>query len=93
MLGAIFAQIFRDFAQIFNKSKVLGVRLHPRLLHHCYLTSQRSGLFTLMQCFSKWRNRNLGGDFDGQRGEKSKGGDRWAKKHQRGENAKSLLDD
>ena len=42
-LGAIFAQIFRDFAQIlrdfahiFNKSKLLVVRLHPlhpRLLH------------------------------------------------------------
>jgi len=28
MLGAISAQIFRDFAQIFNKSKLLGVRLH-----------------------------------------------------------------
>jgi len=41
----IFAQIFRDLAQIFDKSKLLGVRfhpLHPRLLHHCpgsYTTS------------------------------------------------------
>jgi len=42
-LGAIFSQIstdftriFRDFAQIFTKSKLWGVRLqplHPRLLH------------------------------------------------------------
>jgi len=32
-----FAQIFRDVARIFNKSKLLGVRLHPlhpRLQHH-----------------------------------------------------------
>ena len=28
-LGAIFARIFRDFVQLFNKSKLLGVRLHP----------------------------------------------------------------
>jgi len=48
MLGAIFArivrnfakifrdfvQIFKDFARIFDKSKLLGVRLHPRLLHY-----------------------------------------------------------
>jgi len=27
-LGAIFAHIFREFAQIFTKSKLLGVRLH-----------------------------------------------------------------
>jgi len=47
MLGAIFAQIFRvfqnvlrdfarilwDFAQIFTKWKLLGLRLHPHLLH------------------------------------------------------------
>jgi len=45
-LGAIFAQIFRDFAKIsrdfariFNKSKLLGVRLHTRLLHHCFCSS------------------------------------------------------
>jgi len=30
-----FAQIFRDFAQIFDKSELLGVRLHP--LHPCLL--------------------------------------------------------
>jgi len=32
-----FVRIFRDFAQILNKSKFLGVPLdplHPRLLHH-----------------------------------------------------------
>jgi len=48
-LGAIFARIFRQFAQIFkdfaeiftdfsrifDKSKLLGVQLHPWLLHHC----------------------------------------------------------
>jgi len=34
-LGAIFNRIFRDFAQIFSKSKLLGVRLHPYLQHHC----------------------------------------------------------
>jgi len=28
-LGASFARIFRYFAQIFNKSKLLGVRLYP----------------------------------------------------------------
>jgi len=37
MLGAIFAQIFKDFARnfwdcarIFDKLKILGVRLHPQ---------------------------------------------------------------
>jgi len=33
-----FAQIFWDFSRIFDKSKLLGVRLHPlhpRLLYHC----------------------------------------------------------
>jgi len=33
----IFFRNFRDFAQIFDKSKLLGVRfhpLHPRLLRH-----------------------------------------------------------
>jgi len=30
-----FAQIFKNFARIFTKSKLLGVRLHPCLLHHC----------------------------------------------------------
>jgi len=34
-LGAIFDRMFRNVAQIFNKSKLLGVGLHPRLLHHC----------------------------------------------------------
>jgi len=34
-LGVIFDQIFRDFAQTFDKSKLLGVILHLRLLHHC----------------------------------------------------------
>jgi len=29
-----FSRIFRDFARIFTKSKLLIVRLHPRLLHH-----------------------------------------------------------
>jgi len=36
-LGTIFAWIFRDFARIFDKSKLLGMLLHPlhlRLLHH-----------------------------------------------------------
>ena len=28
-LGTIFSRNFRDFAQIFNKSKLLGVRFHP----------------------------------------------------------------
>ena len=32
-LGAIFAPTFRDFAQIFGKSKLLGVRLHTHLQH------------------------------------------------------------
>jgi len=34
-----FVQIFRDFARTFDKSKLLGVRLHPlhpRLLHHYF---------------------------------------------------------
>jgi len=42
-LGAIFARIFRDFAQIFNKSQLFGVRLHPLqlcLLHHCLCLSE-----------------------------------------------------
>jgi len=29
-----FAWIFREFTRIFTKSKLLGVRLYPRLLHH-----------------------------------------------------------
>jgi len=28
-----FARILRNFARIFTKSKLLGVRLHPRFLH------------------------------------------------------------
>ena len=28
--------IFRNFARIFTSSKLLGVHLHPRLLHHWY---------------------------------------------------------
>ena len=42
-LGAIFARIFRDFVQLFNKSKLLGVRLHP--LHPSSYT-------TASQCLS-----------------------------------------
>jgi len=30
-----FAQIFRDFTRIFNKSKLLGLSLHSSFLHHC----------------------------------------------------------
>jgi len=30
-----FARVLEDFARIFTKSKVLGVRLHSRLLHQC----------------------------------------------------------
>jgi len=29
-----FVKIFIDFAQLFAKSKLSGMRLHPRLLHH-----------------------------------------------------------
>jgi len=29
-----FVRILRDFSRIFTKSKLLGVHLHPRLLHH-----------------------------------------------------------
>jgi len=32
----IIAQMLRNFARIFTKSKLLGMRLHPRLLHQCY---------------------------------------------------------
>ena len=38
-LGDIFTRIFRAFAQIFSKSKLLGLRLqplHPHLQHHCF---------------------------------------------------------
>jgi len=49
--------------------------------------------FNIDQCFSKWAELPPGGDFDGQVGEKNKGGDRGAKKHQGGENAQSLIDD
>ena len=31
-----FVRMFRDFARIFSKSKLLGVRFHPRLLHHWF---------------------------------------------------------
>jgi len=34
-----FARLFRDFAQIFDKSKILGLRLHPSLLHHCFIAA------------------------------------------------------
>jgi len=37
-------------------------------------------------------NRPLGGDFDGQEGEKNKWGDRGAKKHKGGESAQRLID-
>jgi len=36
-----FAQNFRDFARIFNKSKLVGVRLHTRLIHHCLWLNKR----------------------------------------------------
>jgi len=35
-------QIFRDFARIFDKSKLLGVCLRPQLLHHCLTYSFRT---------------------------------------------------
>jgi len=38
-LGAIFGGICRDFAQIFSKSKLLAVRLHTHLEHHCFHNS------------------------------------------------------
>jgi len=38
------------------------------------------------------RNRPLGGDFEGQGGEKIKGGDRAAKKHQGDENVQPLIE-
>jgi len=34
--GAIFTRIFRNFAQIFSKLKLLGVLFHPHLQHHCF---------------------------------------------------------
>ena len=43
------------------------------------------------QWFSKWAESPLGGDFDGQGGEKNKGDD-GAKQHQGGENAQPLID-
>jgi len=51
-LGTIFTRIFWDFARIFNKSKPLLVRLHPRLLHHCIImkiknTSTKTLLYNL----------------------------------------------
>jgi len=50
-----FAQIFTDFSRIFDKSKLLGVHLHPlhpHLLHHCFFhpRSERSGHETSAQC-------------------------------------------
>jgi len=39
---------------------------------------------TVEQCFSKWRNRSLGGDFEWQGGEKNKGNDRGGEITQRG---------
>jgi len=47
-LGAIFAWIFRNFAQIFNKSKLLGVRLHP-CYPGSYTTVQR---YLISSCFA-----------------------------------------
>jgi len=38
-----------------------------------------SNYVCLVQCFSKWAESPLGGDFDGQGGEKMKGGDRGRK--------------
>ena len=34
--GAGAGKFFLDFARIFDKSKHLRVRLHPRLLHHWF---------------------------------------------------------
>jgi len=52
----------------------------------------REALYSLVQWFSKWAEWPLGGDFDGQGGEKNKGVDRGAKQHKGGENAQSLID-
>ena len=35
-----FTQIFRDFAKTFDKSKLLAVIFHPRLLHYCLQPSK-----------------------------------------------------
>jgi len=57
MLGSILAQIYREFCKalryfsrilwyfvrIFIKSKLLGVRLHPLLLHQCMLMLRNKG--------------------------------------------------
>jgi len=40
-----FAHISTDFARIFTKSKVLGVHLHPRLLHQ-WLAMQGKWTYT-----------------------------------------------
>jgi len=58
-LDAIFSRIFRDFvkivrnfARIFDKSKLLGVRLHPlhhRLLHHCYIYINKLNVWVTFQ--------------------------------------------
>jgi len=41
-----FSQIFRDFARIFDNSELLGVRLHPRFLHHSQKVSFVAGILS-----------------------------------------------
>ena len=43
----IYVRIFRNFARILDKSKLLGVFLHTHLLHHWHSTSENSCFMTL----------------------------------------------
>jgi len=36
-VSTYFARILSDFSRFFSKSKVLGVRFHPHLLHQCFM--------------------------------------------------------
>ena len=47
-VGPHFAQIFCDFARFFDKSKLSGVGLHPRLL--CHLMYCNLNVFYFLWC-------------------------------------------
>ena len=52
-LGPIFARVIRDFARIFDKTKLLGVRLHPHPLQHWVISTYFAEFFAHSQ--QVWR--------------------------------------
>jgi len=57
-------QIFKDFARIFEISKLLEVNLHPELIHYCLTSQSRNTLkpkaITIRSQHSTLRSRRRG---------------------------------